>query len=65
MLDRKLIHNATLVTVVHALHFIAESCDCVTRTALVNCFHKFGFNLNEINHVENATELNVTKYDWG
>jgi hypothetical protein len=65
MIDHRVLHNATLMNAVHALHFIAESWSCVTHTTVVNCFHKFGFNLNDINDDEDATELNTAKDDWG
>jgi hypothetical protein len=53
-IDHKLLHDATLMTVnvLDALHFIAESWRCATHTAIVNCFQKCGFNLNQTNEGE-------------
>jgi hypothetical protein len=61
MFDHKLLHDATLmkVNVLDALHFIAESWRCVTHTAIVNCFQKCGFNLNQTNDGEDVREISM------
>ena len=67
MIVHRLLHIATLlkVNVMHALHFIAESWGWVTRMAVVNCFHKFEFNLSEVNDGGHATELSIDRDDRG
>jgi hypothetical protein len=60
----KLLHDATLMKV-NVLHFIAESWRYVIHMTIVNCFHKFGFNLNQTNDGEDVTELSVAENDWG
>jgi hypothetical protein len=67
MIDHKLLLDATLmkVNILDALHFIAESWRCVTHTIVVNCFQKYGFNLNQTNDAEDVTELSIAENEWG
>jgi hypothetical protein len=36
----------------------------VSHIKLVNCFHKYGFNLNQTNDGKDATELSTAEDDW-
>jgi hypothetical protein len=65
MIDCKLLHDTTLrkTNVLDAQHFIVEPWHCVTYTTIVNCFQKWGFNLNQTNDGEDAAELSIAKAD--
>jgi hypothetical protein len=66
VIDHKLLHDAILmkINVLNAQHFIAESWCCVTHAAVVNCFQKCGFSLNQTRDCEEAAELSIGEDDW-
>jgi hypothetical protein len=52
------------VNVLDSQHSIAESWHCHTYDH-GDCFQKCGFNFNQSNDGEDATELSIAKDDWG
>ena len=59
VIDHKLLYAAALMKlkVLDLVFFIALSWCSVTYMTIVNCFQNYGFNLNEMNDGDLATEL--------
>jgi hypothetical protein len=66
MIDQTLHHDATLmkINVLDAQHFTMVSWHCVTHMTIANCLQKCGFNLNQTNDGEDATEFTTARDDW-
>jgi hypothetical protein len=67
MMEHKLLHDTTLikVNVLDAQHITVESRHCVTRTTIVNCFQKCGFNFKQTDNGEDTTELSIAEDGCG
>jgi hypothetical protein len=65
MIDHKFLHDILMkVNILNGQHFTVESWRCVTHVSVVNCFQKCGWDLNETDDGEDATELTIARDDW-